>query len=144
MGAVGALSSKLELGAASLSANPHQAVQKIPVFLVENGGKKAGKTVLAPAAAASPGDTVEWEPMTAHIERIQKIQFKDPPNGLPNPFSNTNATINNPNAAAEKKMSKGVLADAAEGEYNYRIFVKEVKGGVHKSDDPPLDIVPGG
>ena len=50
--------------------------------------------------------------------------------------------IDNPNPSTEKKMNKNVLADAAEGTYNYRIFVKEMNKGVHKSDDPPLDIVP--
>lgn len=144
MGAVGALASKLELGAASLSANTQATVQTIPVFLVPNGGKKRGMSVLAPPASASAGDNVEWQPMTANIERIVKVQFKDPPNGMPNPFSNSTATIDNPNPATEKKMNKAVLADAAEGTYNYRIFVKEKNRGVHKSDDPPLDIVPSG
>jgi hypothetical protein len=144
IGAVGALATKLKLGPASLSANTQATVETIPVFLVPNGGKKQGMSVLVPPASASAGDNVEWLPKTDNIERIVRVQFKDPPNGTPNPFSNSNATINNPNPSDQAKMNKQVLADAAEGTYNYRIFVKEKNSGVHKSDDPPLDIVPSG
>jgi len=144
MGAVGALSSKLELGAMSLSANTQPAVVEIEVYLVKNGGTKRGKSVLAPGAEASPGDTVIWKAMTSTIKRIQRVHFKDSPNGFPNPFSKTNANIPNPNPAADKNMNKGVLGDADMGQYNYRISVQDVDGPVYKSDDPPLDIVPRG
>jgi hypothetical protein len=150
VGAVGALATKLKLGAASLSANPQEEPppQRIPVYLVPNGGKKQGMSVLVPPAWASAGDDVEWEPMGDNIERIIWVQFKDRyPDGvvgIPNPFSTSNRTIRNPNSG-EAKMRAPVLADAAIGTYNYRIMVQPIGGGAPvQSDDPPLDIVPSG
>jgi len=144
MGAVGALSSKMELGAASLSANQQGGGETImiPVLLVPNAGSKKGKSVLVPAAAASRQDEVVWEPQTEDIERIVKVKFKAAKgqDALPNPFSDTEAMFDND--GEERRMRKTVLLNAAEGTYWYRIWVKEHNGGVIKSEDPPLDIVP--
>jgi hypothetical protein len=135
MGAVGALSTKLELAGASRPADKAPAEQRIQVLLVPNGGIKGGKSVFVPPASARASDTVTWVATTANIERIHKIAFKPL---LPNPFSETEGEfVNSPSA---RDLGLPVLANAVGGHYRYTIWVKEEGGGQHWKD-PDLDII---
>ncbi len=138
LGAVGALSTKLELGAESRSADKNQAVQRIQVLLVPNGGRQAGMSVFVPPASAHRTDRVIWEATTPNIESIKMIRFKEPGPKYPNPFSHTAAAIPNPGSGSDMELP--VLADAPFGHYTYAISVKEVGNGTHHTD-PDLDIV---
>ncbi len=140
MGAVGALSTRLELGAASRPADKAQAVQKIQVLLVPNGGKKGGMALFVPPASAGVGDKVEWVATTPNIEKIHKIAFNKPPQPpVPNPFSETESVFTNTSGTKNLKLT--VLDDAAEDEYHYTIWVKQVSPGGILKLDPDLDIV---
>ncbi len=144
VGAVGVLFFKPDVNATSLSA----AVQdtaitvEIPVQLVENPGRPNANrmTVMAPGAAASPGDSVVWLPPDGF--EIFKIQFKHRQGipATPNPFSDADSTFQN--------LGRRVLDDTPVGTtYYYAIFLKRIEGPpypVDKSPDPPIDIVPRG
>ncbi len=139
MGAVGALATRLELGAASGSADKNQAVQQIQVLLVPNGGKKKGVTLFVPPASAAEKDKVRWVATTPNIERIHKIAFDKPPppDPVPNPFSDTVAEFTNTPGTEDLELT--VLDEVKKTTYHYTIWVKQKNGGMHQLD-PDLDI----
>ena len=113
-----------------------QDVQVIPVYFV--GGGKKDPQLFVPDAAASPGDTVKWDPKDG-VKRIIRIKFKKPGK---NPFDNAVNIFNNP-SGGPNAFSKGVLADATVNmTHEYEIKVQLTAGGT-ATLDPPLDIVPG-
>jgi len=137
MGAVGVLAAKIRFAGATEPVGS-QAVQIIPVFVV--GGGKKDPQILVPGAAASPGDTVMWEPRDG-VKRIVKIKFKK---AGKNPFHKTQDTFDNP---GDRGFSKRVLDDTLDDpkkaeHFEYEITVKPHDGPT-KTLDPPLDIVPG-
>ena len=115
---------------------------EIDVWLVKKAGTQNKWSVLAPGAEAHVGDRITWKAATDNIDRIERIVFKGPGPLFPNPFHETNPNIPNPDSGA-KNMTENVRANAAEDRYYYKIFVKQ-GNRTHVSDDPPLDIVPGG
>jgi len=108
-------------------------IQIIPVYVV--GGGKKEKQILVPHAAASPGDTVMWDPRDG-VKRIVRIKFKKAGR---NPFHTQATTFDNP--AGQLAFSKGVLTDTPVGtSYEYEIKVKPHNGPT-VTLDPDLDIV---
>ena len=138
LGAVGALSSKLEFARAGPVASVAEVT--IPVDLVDDSPPSGRKRISCPDAYPSPNDKVTWE-ATANVGEIHLVIFKNrSPFGKGRQQKNVLEHPASTPPAARKKLGDTIHRDA-QGKYDYTIVVRDTSGKTYALD-PWLDVGP--